>query len=187
VALLTKTVTASCDSISTKWAVPPGKKLVQIGAARKILGIPSGSEAGDIAAEEIGDAESGDELGEQASGVEAVPNCYHKDSRLFVNVDGITSVFNFDLKSDCSTVGSNYSTKCCVLTFERLRGDGQSNQDSSDTALALQFFVCRCYCTHRLICWFVADRLHDVKSLLQSQIPCREIVFVRRMIFSLLR
>lgn len=90
-----------------KMGVPPGKKLVQIGTARKILGISSDSETGDVAAEESGDGEPGDELREQASRFEAVPECYHKESRLFVNVDSSSSVFNFDLKSDCSTVGSH--------------------------------------------------------------------------------
>jgi hypothetical protein len=105
-----------------KMGVPPGKKLVQIGTARKILGISSDSEAGDAAAEEEGDGESGDgetgdgetgdgetgdDLREQVSRVEAVPECYHKDSKLFVTVEGSSSVFNFDLKSDCSTTTSN--------------------------------------------------------------------------------
>ena len=92
--------------------VPPGKKLVKIGTARKILGISSDSEAGDAAAEEAGDREpdgeeSGDDLREQASRMEAVPECYHKDSKLFVTVDDSSSVFNFELKSDCSTTGAN--------------------------------------------------------------------------------
>ena len=92
---------------TNKMGVPPGKKLVQIGTARKILGISSDSEAGDAAAEESGDGEPGDDLREQASRVEAVPECYHKDSKLFVTVDDSSSVFNFDLKSDCSTIGAN--------------------------------------------------------------------------------
>ena len=90
-----------------KMGVPPGRKLVQIGTARKILGISSDSEAGDPASEESGDGEPGDDLREQASRIEAVPECYHKDSKLFVTVDDSSSVFNFELKSDCSTVGSN--------------------------------------------------------------------------------
>ena len=90
-----------------KLGVPPGRKLVQIGTARKILGISSDSEAGDPAAEENGDGEPSNDPREQASRIEAVPECYHKDSKLFVTVDDSSSVFNFELNSDCSTVGAN--------------------------------------------------------------------------------
>ena len=60
---------------TNKMGVAPGEKLVQIGTARKILGISSDSEAGDAAAEESGDEEPSDDLREQASRIEAVPDC----------------------------------------------------------------------------------------------------------------
>lgn len=79
--------------------VIPGKKTVQISTTRKVLGL-KGEEG-----EEEG--ESSSEEGETPKAVEeAVPACYHKESKITVEVTSSTTTFDFDLKSDCSTTGA---------------------------------------------------------------------------------
>ncbi len=85
---------------SAMMGVTPGKKLVKIGTARRILGISSNEEAGE-ASTESGSAPAPDD-----SSLEQIPDCYHKDSKLIVDVTSSTQKFDFNLKSDCSTTGA---------------------------------------------------------------------------------
>ena len=88
---------------SQKMGVTPGRKLIQIGTARKILGISSTEEAGESSVEEEGDPA---ETGIVADNSEKIPACYNQDSRLFVDVTPTSYTVDFDLKSDCSTTGA---------------------------------------------------------------------------------
>ncbi len=84
---------------SEKKGVTPGRKVVQISTTRSVLGLPGeeGVEAG----------ESSTESGQKKEKSEdKVPKCYNKESKLTVEVTSSSSVFNFDLKSDCSTTGA---------------------------------------------------------------------------------
>jgi hypothetical protein len=78
--------------------VIPGKKTVQISTTRNVLGLKGeeGVEEGESSSEE-GDAPKTAE--------EAVPACYNKESKLTLEVTSSTTTFDFDLKSDCSTIG----------------------------------------------------------------------------------
>ena len=84
-----------------KMGVTPGRKLVQISTTRRIPGISTNAEAGD-------EAEEGDDgaKGADDSLLEQIPACYHKKSKLTVEVTDSAARFDFDLKSDCSTTGA---------------------------------------------------------------------------------
>jgi hypothetical protein len=77
----------------------PGTKLVRISTTRKITGLNT--------EEEGGGGETSDEPGQSGDGgsAEKVPACYHKDSKLTVEVSSSKTSFDFDLKADCSTIG----------------------------------------------------------------------------------
>lgn len=85
---------------SQKMGVTPGRKRIQIGTARKILGISSTEEAGESSEEEQGDPA---ETGLIVDNSEKIPACYNHDSNLFVDVTSSSYTVDFDLKSDCST------------------------------------------------------------------------------------
>jgi hypothetical protein len=81
--------------------VTVGPRVVRISTAMKILGLrgESDGEAGDGEA----DGESGDsEDGQPTAGIEQVPDCYHRNSALRLEVRPDSTTFNFRLKSDCS-------------------------------------------------------------------------------------
>jgi len=85
---------------SEKDGVIPGKKVVQISTTRTVLGL-AGEEG-----EEEGEASTEGEGADSAPKVEAVPECYNKDSKLTVEVTASRTRFDFDLKSDCSVTGA---------------------------------------------------------------------------------
>lgn len=81
--------------------VTRGAKVVRISTTMKILGLrgESDDEAGDG---EV-DGESGEtEDGQSTAGIEQVPDCYHSNSALKLEVSSDSTTFNFRLKSDCS-------------------------------------------------------------------------------------
>jgi hypothetical protein len=79
---------------SEKMGVIPGPKIVRISTTAS-----TGEEEGGGAAEEVDpDAAGGNRE-------EKVPACYHKDSKLTVTVADSDPELDFDLQSDCSTVG----------------------------------------------------------------------------------
>lgn len=75
-----------------------GKKVVQISTTRNVLGL-KGEEG-------VEEGESSSEGGDTPKATqEAIPACYNKESKLAVEVTSSTTTFDFDLKSDCSTIG----------------------------------------------------------------------------------
>jgi hypothetical protein len=56
--------------------------------------------------EGVEEGESSSEEGDAPkTAEEAVPACYNKESKLTLEVTSSTTTFDFDLKSDCSTIG----------------------------------------------------------------------------------
>lgn len=76
-----------------------GPKVVRISTNRQIHGL---NMAGDGATEEGDGAEEGGSEDGQGSGLETVPSCYNKESKLKVTVTESDTTFDFALNGDCS-------------------------------------------------------------------------------------
>lgn len=93
---------------SEKEGILPGKKKVKIRLAGAF-----GAEGGMLDGEGVGESEgSSDEEGEGSEATQQVsvpnelPDSYHKDSQIYVNVASGSQEFDFDLKKDGSTTGA---------------------------------------------------------------------------------
>ncbi len=75
---------------SDKWGVKPGKKIVRISTARKILGLNTSEEGGENSSEK--------QALKSESAKEIVPEKFGKRSELSVEVSPSSRTFNFDLK-----------------------------------------------------------------------------------------
>lgn len=84
---------------SDKDGVTPGKKRVRFSTVRTMLGLrgEEGAEVGESSTE--GEGKSGEKK-------ELVPECYNGKSTLIIEVTPDSSTIDFDLKSDCSTMGA---------------------------------------------------------------------------------
>ncbi|GAB5403956.1 MAG: hypothetical protein Aurels2KO_21870 [Aureliella sp.] len=88
----------SCMLNSEKSGITPGEKRVEISSTRNPLG---------DAAEMQGDGlEEDPDAPRQKKNVEKIPECYNSGSKLKVTISESDSNFDFDLRSDCSSVSA---------------------------------------------------------------------------------